>query len=90
MANLLHAQIATKSNCQVVGVNLKTEYNVENSVAVGKGSDRIPGVMQPTKSRLKEFFDALQAHVELDSTLSMRKMTHLYISHTLDAAVLIT
>ena len=47
-------------------------------------------VMQPTKSRLKEFFDALQAHVELDSTLSMRKMTHLYISHTLDAAVLIT
>ena len=33
-------------------------------------------MVQPTKSKLEEFFDALQAKVELDSTWSMRKMAN--------------
>ena len=43
VADILRAQNAPKNNCHVVGVNLKTEHNVENAVAVGKGTDRISG-----------------------------------------------
>ena len=41
MADFVRAQIAPKNNCQIVGVNLKTEHNVENTLAVRKGTDRI-------------------------------------------------
>ena len=40
LPDLFHAQIATKSNDQVFKVNWKTEYNVGNTVAVGKGTER--------------------------------------------------
>ena len=43
MADLLLAQIAPKNNCNVFGENLETEYNMENTVAFGKGTDRIFG-----------------------------------------------
>ena len=43
VAETLQAHFAPKNNCHVVGVNLKTEHNVENAVAVGKGTDRISG-----------------------------------------------
>ena len=41
VADILLAQNAPKNNSHVVGVNLKTEHNVENAVAVGRGADRI-------------------------------------------------
>ena len=43
VADFVRAQIVRKNNCHVVGVNLKTEHNVENAVAVGKGTDGISG-----------------------------------------------
>ena len=41
VADFVRAQIAPKNNCLIVGVNLKTEHNVENTLAVRKGTDRI-------------------------------------------------
>ena len=41
VADFVRAQIARKNNCHVVGVNLKTEHNVENTLAVRKGTDKI-------------------------------------------------
>ena len=41
MADLFRAQIAPKNNCHIVRVNLKTEHNMENTLAVRKGTDRI-------------------------------------------------
>ena len=41
MADFVRAQIARKYNFHVVGVNLKTEHNVENTLAVRKGTDKI-------------------------------------------------
>ena len=43
MADFVCAQIAPKNNCHIVGVNSKTEHNVENTMAVRKGTDRISG-----------------------------------------------
>ena len=36
VADFTNAQIAPKNNCHIVGVNLKTEHNVENTVIVRK------------------------------------------------------
>ena len=52
MADLIHAKITFKKNCEVVGVNLKTEYNVENTLAVRKGPDGKSGSGEANKSRL--------------------------------------
>ena len=41
VADFVRAQIALKNNFHVVGVNLKTEHNVENTLAVRKGTDKI-------------------------------------------------
>ena len=41
VADFVCAQIARKNNFHVVGVNLKTEHNVENTLAVRKGTDKI-------------------------------------------------
>ena len=41
VADFVRAQIAPKNNCHIVGVNLKTEHNVENTFGVRKGTDRI-------------------------------------------------
>ena len=41
VADFVLAQSAPKNNCHIVGVNLKTEHNVENTVR--KGTDRISG-----------------------------------------------
>ena len=41
VADFVCAQIAPQKNCHVVGMNLKTEHNVENTLAVRKGTDRI-------------------------------------------------
>ena len=41
MADFVRAQIASKNNGHIVGVNLKTENNVENTLAVRKGTDSI-------------------------------------------------
>ena len=41
VADFVRAQIARKNNCHVVGVNLKTEHNVENTLAVRKGTGKI-------------------------------------------------
>ena len=41
MADFGHAQIAPKNNGQIVGVNLKTEHNVQNTLAVRKGTGRM-------------------------------------------------
>ena len=41
VADFVRAQIATKNNCHIVGVNLKTDHNVENTLAVRKGTDRV-------------------------------------------------
>ena len=49
-------KLLQKNNCHIVGVNLKTEHNVENTLAVRKGTDRISGSGSTTK---KQFFDAL-------------------------------
>ena len=43
LADFVRAQIAPKNNCHIVGVNLKTEHNVENTLAVRKGTNRISG-----------------------------------------------
>ena len=43
VANILLAQIAPNNNCHIVGGNLKTEHNVENTVAVAKRTDRVSG-----------------------------------------------
>ena len=56
VAEILHAHFALKNSCHVVGVNLKTEHNVENAVAVGKGSDRISGSDLAYKKQTYEFF----------------------------------
>ena len=48
---ILCAQIVPKNNCHVVGVNLKTEHNVKNAVAVGKGTDRISGSGSANKKK---------------------------------------
>ena len=37
VADFVCAQIAPKNNSNVVGVNLKTENNMENTLAVRKG-----------------------------------------------------
>ena len=41
VSDFVRAQIAPKNNCHIIGVNLKTEHNVENTLAVRKGTDRI-------------------------------------------------
>ena len=41
VADFVSAHIARKNNFHVVGVNLKTEHNVENTLAIRKGIDRI-------------------------------------------------
>ena len=41
VADFVRAQIAPKHNCHIVGVNLKTEHNMENTLAVGKGIDGV-------------------------------------------------
>ena len=41
VADFVLAQIAPKNNCHLVGVNLKTEQKVKNTLAVRKGTDRI-------------------------------------------------
>ena len=43
VANFVCAQIVPKNNYDMVGVNLKTKRNVENTLAVSKGIDRISG-----------------------------------------------
>ena len=40
-ADFVRAQIAPKNYCHTVGVNMKTEHSVENTLAVSKGTDRI-------------------------------------------------
>ena len=49
VADFVRTQIAPKNNCHEVGMNLKTEHNVENAVAVGKGTDRLSGSGSATK-----------------------------------------
>ena len=51
VAEILHAHFGPRNNCHVVGVNLKTEHNVENTAAVGKGTDRISGSGSATKKQ---------------------------------------
>ena len=41
VADFVHAQIAPKNNCRIVGVNLKTEHYVQNTLAVRKRTDRM-------------------------------------------------
>ena len=65
-----------KNNCHVVRVNLKTEHNVEYTVAVGIGTDRISGNCSATNKHTSEFFYSLKTKVEQDPTLSIRKMAN--------------
>ena len=76
MADFVRAQIAPKNNCHIVGVNLKTEHNVENTVAVRKGPERIFESGPANKKLFFLFFDNLSARVEQDSAPSMRKMAN--------------
>ena len=41
VADFVRAQIAHKNNFHVVGMNLKTRHNVENALAVKKGTNRL-------------------------------------------------
>ena len=59
MADFVRAQIAPKNNCHLVGVNLKTENKVENTLPVRKGTDRISGSGSVNKRLTQGFFDAL-------------------------------
>ena len=43
VADILHALIAPQNSYNIVGVNLKTEHNVENTVAVEKITYKISG-----------------------------------------------
>ena len=49
---------------RVVGVTLKTVYNVKKAVAAGKGTDRKSGSGGANKKRTSEVLDALQAKIE--------------------------
>lgn len=76
VADLLHAKIAPKQICEVVGVTLKTVYNVKKAVTAGEGTDRKPGSGGANKKRTSHFLDVLQAKIKQDPTLSMRKMAN--------------
>ena len=75
VAETLQAHFAPKNNCHVVGVNLKTEHNVENAVAVGKGTDRYLEVVQERKSRLKSVLIPFRSRSNR-TAMSMRKMAN--------------
>ena len=56
VTEILCAQIAPKNNCYAVGMNLKTEHNEENAVAVGKQTDRISESGSANRKQSYEFF----------------------------------
>ena len=59
VADFVRAQIAPKNNCLIVGVNFKTEHNVENTLTVRRGTDRVSESGSAKKSKLTSFFGAL-------------------------------
>ena len=74
VADLLRAEIAPKNICNVVGVTLKTVYNVKKALAGDNGTRRKSGSGGANRKRTPKFLDALKAKVKQDPTKSMRKM----------------
>jgi len=76
VADLLRAKVAPREICAVVGVSLKTVYNVRKAVASGKGTIRKSGSGGENKKRTPDFLDALQTKITEDPTKSLRKMAN--------------
>jgi transposase len=74
VADLLLAKVKAKSISEMVGVSLKTVYNIKKAMTSEKGIKRKSGSGGSNKKRNPEFLDALKSKISEDPTTSMRKL----------------
>ncbi|XP_052826118.1 uncharacterized protein LOC128248585 isoform X2 [Octopus bimaculoides] len=77
VCDLLNALVTPKEISRIVGVSIKTVYNVKNRMAMIKTITRKSGsggINNNKKKRAKAFIKALKSKILKDPTKSMRKM----------------
>ncbi len=74
VADLLHAKVDPKTILSIVGVSLRTVYNVRKTMNSGNGIQRKSGRGGSNKKRNQEFLKTVKGKIARDPTTSMRKM----------------
>ncbi len=72
---MLRAQIDPKSIPNIVGVSLRTVYNVKTTLDMGNGIQRKPGSGGVNKKWNRDFIDVLKTKIAKDPTTSIRNIT---------------
>lgn len=73
-ADLLRAHLSPKKVSTVVGVSLKTVYNVRKAINSGNGIQRKLGSGGSNRKRTPEFLDALKSKIKQEPTTPMKKL----------------
>ena len=74
IVDLFHAQIPFKRITKIIEVNLSTVYKVTKSFAARNTIKRKEGSSRHNKKRTKSFLEDLNATIESDPTMSLKKL----------------
>ena len=74
MCDLLNALVTPKEILRIVGVSIKTVYNVKKKLTSCKTITRKSGSRGSNKKFTKAYIEALKSKILKDPTKSMRKM----------------
>ena len=74
VCDLLNALVTPKEISRIVGMSIKTVYNVKNRMTMTKTITRKSGSGGSNKKRTKAFIKALKSKILKDPNKSMRKM----------------
>ena len=74
VADSLHAKVKAKSISDIVGVSLKTMYNIKKAMTTEYGIKKMSGSGGSKRKRNPEFFDGLKSMISEVPTTLMKKL----------------